>query len=145
MEGLTREFIAESQDGLDRMERGLTTLEARPNDPELIAEIFRAVHTIKGTTSFLGLQRLQTLAHAAEGLLSSLRSRRLAVCTDLITLLLQTTDRMRQILHLIKTTGGEGTRATDRHNPLLPPSTQHQAEAHRKTSAEPANARSASK
>ena len=51
---LTREFLIESQEGLDRMERGLTELEQRPRDGELLAEIFRAVHTIKGTTGFLG-------------------------------------------------------------------------------------------
>src|ERR1700744_4801778 len=51
---LTREFLIESQEGLDRMERCLTELAERPGDHELLAEIFRSVHTIKGTTGFLG-------------------------------------------------------------------------------------------
>ena len=54
MDDLTQEFLAESQEGLDRMERCLTELETRPEDAELLGEIFRAVHTIKGTTGFLG-------------------------------------------------------------------------------------------
>ena len=52
MDELTREFLIESLEGLDRMERCLTDLEERPEDTELLAEIFRSVHTIKGTTGF---------------------------------------------------------------------------------------------
>ncbi len=80
VDDLTKEFIAESQEGLDRMERCLTELEARPEDCEqLVGEIFRSVHTIKGTTGFLGFSRLEKLAHAGEHLLGSLREGRLAV------------------------------------------------------------------
>ncbi len=74
VDDLTQEFIAESRDGLDRMERCLTDLETRPQESQqLVAEIFRAVHTIKGTTGFLGFSRLEKLAHAGEHLLGSLR------------------------------------------------------------------------
>ena len=73
MDDLTREFLIESQEGLDRMERCLTDLEERPQDAGLIGEIFRSVHTIKGTTGFLGFKRLEKLAHAGENLLSLLR------------------------------------------------------------------------
>ncbi len=73
VEDLTEEFLAESQEGLERMELCLTELEKRPDDGELVAEIFRAVHTIKGTTGFLGLGRLEKLAHAGESLLGALR------------------------------------------------------------------------
>ena len=73
MDDLTREFLIESQEGLDRMERCLTDLEERPQDTELLAEIFRSVHTIKGTTGFLGFKRLEKLAHAGENLLGLLR------------------------------------------------------------------------
>ncbi len=53
MEDLTNEFIAESQERLERMELCRTELESRPEDGELVAEIFRAMHSIKGTTGFL--------------------------------------------------------------------------------------------
>jgi len=56
MDESTREFMIESQERLDRMERCLTDLEKRPDDAALIAEILPSVHTIKGTTGFLRIQ-----------------------------------------------------------------------------------------
>ncbi len=108
MDELTREFLIESQEGLDRMERGLTQLETRPSDPDLLAEIFRAVHTIKGTTGFLGFKRLEKLAHAGENLLSLLRDGKLAADGDVITGLLQLLDALRSILKAIEGEGAEG-------------------------------------
>jgi two-component system chemotaxis sensor kinase CheA len=120
VDDLTQEFIAESQDGLDRMERCLTELETRPQDSQpLVAEIFRAVHTIKGTTGFLGFNRLEKLAHAGEHLLGSLREGRLAVTGELISGLLRLLDGLRAILLLIEETGGEGTRASDEDSELI--------------------------
>jgi two-component system, chemotaxis family, sensor kinase CheA len=110
---LTQEFIAESVEGLDRMERCLTELEVRPEDGGLVAEIFRAVHTIKGTTGFLGFARLEKLAHAGENLLGALRDGAIGVDEDLISGLLRLMDGLRHILKLIEDTGGEGTRTTD--------------------------------
>ena len=78
MDDLRREFVIESQEGLDGMERCLTELETRPQDAALLAEIFRSVHTIKGTTGFLGYRRLEKLAHASENLLCLLREGKLA-------------------------------------------------------------------
>ncbi len=113
MDDLTKEFIAESQEGLERMELCLTELETRPNDAELVAEIFRAVHTIKGATGFLGFCRLQALSHAGESLLAALRDGKIAVTAALITGLLALLDRLRGILRLIEETGTEGERSTD--------------------------------
>jgi two-component system chemotaxis sensor kinase CheA len=119
VDDLTKEFIAESQEGLDRMERCLTELETRPDDAGLLGEIFRAVHTIKGTTGFLGFDRLEKLAHAGEHLLGSLRDGRLAVSSDLISGLLRLMDGLRAILTLIEETGGEGTRSGDEDGELI--------------------------
>jgi two-component system chemotaxis sensor kinase CheA len=119
VDDLTKEFIAESQEGLDRMEKCLTELEARPGDGELLGEIFRAVHTIKGTTGFLGFDRLEKLAHTGEHLLGSLRDGRLAVSSDLISGLLRLMDGLRAILALIEETGGEGTRSGDEDGELI--------------------------
>ncbi|MDE3105687.1 MAG: chemotaxis protein CheA [Acidobacteriota bacterium] len=119
MDDLTQEFLAESQEGLDRMERCLTELEAHPEDRSLITEIFRAVHTIKGTTGFLGFKRLEKLAHAGENLLGSLRDGRLLVNERLIDGLLQLKDGLRNILEIIGITGGEGTRAVDNDDSLI--------------------------
>jgi two-component system chemotaxis sensor kinase CheA len=116
---LTKEFLAESQEGLDRMERCLTDLELRPGDSELVGEIFRTVHTIKGTTGFLGFSRLEKLAHAGENLLGGLRDGKLAVTEALISGLLRLMDGLRNILKLIEDTGGEGTRASDDDSALI--------------------------
>jgi two-component system chemotaxis sensor kinase CheA len=107
MEELTREFLIESQEGLDRMEHCLTDLETRPGDTGLLAEIFRAVHTIKGTTGFLGFTRLEKLAHAGENLLALLRDGKLAAGGDVITGLLQLLDGLRLILKTIESEGSD--------------------------------------
>ncbi|HWW22265.1 MAG TPA: chemotaxis protein CheA [Edaphobacter sp.] len=120
MDDLTKEFIAESQEGLDRMERCLTELETRPGDSaQLVGEIFRSVHTIKGTTGFLGFERLEKLAHAGEHLLGSLREGKLTVTSDLISGLLRLMDGLRSILALIEATGSEGTRVGDEDSALI--------------------------
>ena len=119
MDELTKEFLAESLEGLDRMDRCLTDLEQRPGDKDLLAEIFRSVHTIKGTTGFLGFSRLERLAHAGETLLGSLRDGRLTVNPELVGGLLQLMDGLREILRLIEKTGKEGTRATDDDSALI--------------------------
>jgi two-component system chemotaxis sensor kinase CheA len=119
VEDLTKEFIAESQEGLERMELCLTELEKRPGDGELVAEIFRAVHTIKGTTGFLGFGRLERLAHAGENLLGALRDQMLAVTTELISGLLDLMDGLRKILRTIETKGTEGERSTDDDRELI--------------------------
>jgi two-component system chemotaxis sensor kinase CheA len=108
MDELTREFLIESQEGLDRMERCLTELETRPGDTGLLAEIFRSVHTIKGTTGFLGFKRLEKLAHAGENLLGLLRDAKLAADRPVITGLLQLLDGLRIILKTIESDGSEG-------------------------------------
>ncbi|WP_263353589.1 chemotaxis protein CheW [Acidicapsa acidisoli] len=114
MDELTREFLIESQEGLDRMERCLTDLEERPHDTELLADIFRSVHTIKGTTGFLGFKRLEKLAHAGENLLGLLRDGKLSANQPIITGLLQLLDALRGILRTIELENHEGE-AEDGH------------------------------
>jgi two-component system chemotaxis sensor kinase CheA len=113
MDELTREFLIESQEGLDRMERCLTDLEERPQDAGLIGDIFRSVHTIKGTTGFLGFKRLEKLAHAGENLLGLLREGKLTADRQLITGLLQLLDGLRSILKTIEADSNEGVGADD--------------------------------
>jgi two-component system chemotaxis sensor kinase CheA len=108
MDELTREFLIESQEGLDRMERCMTELEERPRDAGLIGEIFRSVHTIKGTTGFLGFKRLEALAHSGENLLGLLREGKLVAENSIITGLLQLLDGLRSILKNIETEASEG-------------------------------------
>jgi len=119
VDDLTKEFLAESNDGLERMGLCLTELEKRPEDGELVAEIFRAVHTIKGTTGFLGFRRLGMLAHTGEGLLAALRDRKVTVTSELISGLLALVDGLGTILRLIECTGIEGDRWTDDDTRLI--------------------------
>ena len=113
VDDLTKEFLAESIEGLDRVDQCLTELETRPADAELLGEIFRAVHTIKGATGFLGLGRLERLAHAGEYLLGRLRDGAVKATPTVISGLLQLMDGLRAILSLIERTGGEGVRRSD--------------------------------
>ena len=108
LDELTREFLIESQEGLDRMERCLTELEERPTDASLIGDIFRSVHTIKGTTGFLGFKRLEKLAHAGENLLGQLREGKLLADAPTITGLLKLLDGLRSILKSIEVESTEG-------------------------------------
>src|SRR6202522_2318390 len=108
LDELTREFLIESQEGLDRMERCLTELEERTQDAALLADIFRSVHTIKGTTGFLGFKRLEKLAHAGENLLGLLRDGKLVAQPHIISGLLELLDGLRCILSNIESDGDEG-------------------------------------
>jgi two-component system chemotaxis sensor kinase CheA len=108
MDELTREFLIESQEGLDRMERCLTGLERSPGDAALIAEIFRSVHTIKGTTGFLGYKRLEKLAHAGENLLGLLREGKIPANAVVVTTFLELIDALRFILRSIEADESEG-------------------------------------
>jgi two-component system, chemotaxis family, sensor kinase CheA len=128
MDELTREFLIESQEGLDRMERCLTDLETRPADAALLAEIFRSVHTIKGTTGFLGFKRLEKLAHAGENLLGLLRDGKLAVSAPIITGLLHLLDGLRSILRIIEAEGNEGAGAGPETGPEADPDAGPDAE-----------------
>ncbi len=105
---LIQEFLAESADGLDRMERCLTELERRVGDRELVAEIFRVLHTLKGATGFLGFARLERMAHAGESLLGAVRDGQVRVSSGLVTVLLMLLDELRGVLRRVATTGNEG-------------------------------------
>jgi len=89
------------------MERCLTELEEHPKDSELLDDIFRSVHTIKGTTGFLGHSRLESLSHAGENLLGMLRDGKLLATAEIVSALLHLMDGMRTILRSIETAGNE--------------------------------------
>jgi two-component system chemotaxis sensor kinase CheA len=102
------EFLMESHENLDQIDRDLVELEQEPNSRDLISRIFRAIHTIKGTSGFLAFSRLETLAHAGESLLSRLRDGVQPVTPETITTLLATIDGVRSLLAAIEQNGNEG-------------------------------------
>jgi two-component system chemotaxis sensor kinase CheA len=101
------EFLMESHENLDQIDRDLADLEQDPHSRDLISRIFRAIHTIKGTSGFLAFSRLETLAHAGESLLSRLRDGVQPVTPQTITTLLATIDGVRSLLAAIEETGSE--------------------------------------
>jgi len=102
------EFLLESHENLDQIDRDLVSLEQEPDSRDLISRIFRAIHTIKGTSGFLAFSRLEKLAHAGESLLSKLRDGVMPVTPSTITTLLATIDGVRSILSSIEETQSEG-------------------------------------
>src|SRR5690349_12119254 len=98
----------ESHENLDQIDRDLVSLEQEPDSRDLISRIFRAIHTIKGTSGFLAFSRLEKLAHAGESLLSKLRDGVMPVTPATITTLLATIDGVRSILASIEETQAEG-------------------------------------
>ena len=108
MDDLTQEFLAESNENLDRFEGDLVKLERDPGSKELLSGIFRGIHSIKGACGFLGFQKLEALAHAGENLLSKLRDGELELTKEIGSVLLETGDGIRQMLQAIGATGTDG-------------------------------------
>jgi len=104
---IVAEFLMESHENLDQIDRDLVDLEQEPNSRELISRVFRAIHTIKGTSGFLAFGRLERLTHAGESLLSRLRDGVQPVTPATITTLLATIDGVRSLLAAIEEHGDE--------------------------------------
>src|ERR1700724_2375920 len=97
MDDLLREFLTETNERLDVVDVELVRFEQDPNNANILANIFRLMHTIKGTCGFLGLPRLEALAHAAETLMGKFRDG-MPVTGAAVTLILSTIDRIKQLL-----------------------------------------------
>jgi two-component system chemotaxis sensor kinase CheA len=105
---ILREFLIESNENLNRLDSEIIELEQRPQDKQLLASVFRTIHTIKGTCGFLGFPLLERIAHQAESLLSLLRSGERQLSGRLVALILECLDAIRKILASIEATGKEG-------------------------------------
>lgn len=108
MNDVIREFLLETHENLAQLDTDLVALEKEPTEKNTLARVFRNLHTVKGSAGFLGLTKLQSVAHAAENLLSRLRSGELTFNPPIATALLRTVDAIRQILSGIETDGSEG-------------------------------------
>jgi two-component system chemotaxis sensor kinase CheA len=98
MDDLLPDFLTETNESLAELDVALVRLEQVPDDAETLAAIFRLVHTIKGTCGFLGLPRLERVAHAAENVLGRVRDGALSVTPGLVTAILAALDRVKEIL-----------------------------------------------
>ena len=112
MDDLLREFLTETNESLNLVDAELVRFEQEPNNGAILGNIFRLVHTIKGTCGFLALPRLETLTHAAETLMGKFRDG-MPVTAEAVTLILSTIDRIKSILDAIEKSeqepsGGDG-------------------------------------
>ncbi|VAV90886.1 Signal transduction histidine kinase CheA / CheY-like domain, partial [hydrothermal vent metagenome] len=107
MDDLLNEFLTETMESIDVVDVELVTLEQDPTNKPILDNIFRLVHTIKGTCGFLGLPRLETVAHAGENVLGKYRDGELVVTSDSVTLILAALDRIKEILAALEATQEE--------------------------------------
>jgi len=107
MDDLLADFLTETNEGLASLDAALLQLERNPANGAVLSEVFRTVHTIKGTCGFLGLPRLEGVAHAAENVLGLWRDGSLPVTPAGITLILSAADRFKQIVAGLEATGNE--------------------------------------
>jgi len=107
MDDLLTEFLTETVESLDNLDVEIVRLEQNPNDPELLGNIFRLVHTIKGTCGFIGLSRLESVAHAGENVLGNFREGVQEVTPEAVSLILAALDRIKEIVAVLEETEAE--------------------------------------
>lgn len=107
MDDLLSEFLTETAESMDVLDTELIKLEQNPNDQAILSNIFRLVHTIKGTCGFLGLPRLEAVAHASENVLGRIRDGELEVSPGAVSLVLESLDQIKLILKGLEETEAE--------------------------------------
>jgi len=107
VDDLLQEFLTETTESMDTLDVELVQLEQNPNDPNLLGNIFRLVHTVKGTCGFLGLPRLEAVAHAGENVLGKVRDGVLTVTPEAVSLVLESLDRIKELLAALEATEHE--------------------------------------
>jgi two-component system chemotaxis sensor kinase CheA len=113
MDDLLQEFLAETAESLASLDTELVRLERQPDDAETLSAVFRLVHTIKGTCGFLGLPRLERLAHAGEDVLGGFRDGSVAVTPDAVSAVLACIDGIRTLVTFLEATGAEPAGSDD--------------------------------
>lgn len=110
---IIREFLVESYENLNQLDQDLVELEDRPRDVQLLSQIFRTVHTIKGTAGFLAFETLERVTHVGENLLVALRDGELEMNGYIASALLRLVDTTREILSNIESSSTEGDESYD--------------------------------
>ena len=104
---IVQEFLVESHENLDQLDRDLVALEADPGSRDLLSSIFRTIHTIKGTSGFLAFNRLEKVTHVGESLLARLRDGAQAMTPETTDALLRMVDVVRDLLSIIEDTSSD--------------------------------------
>ena len=110
---LFADFIAEAKEHLETIEPNLLELEKTPDNLALLNDIFRPMHSLKGASGFLGLNRINRLAHKAENILDELRKGAMVVTPDIMDVILESTDALRQMIENLEDSNSEGDVETD--------------------------------
>jgi two-component system chemotaxis sensor kinase CheA len=105
---ILREFVLETHENLALLDDDLLKLEKNPTEKNTLAQVFRTLHSVKGTAGFMGLVKLQAVSHASESLLSRLRAGEMRFSPTIATALLRVVDAIREMLAQIEATGDEG-------------------------------------
>ncbi len=108
MDEFIQEFLVEGGELLDQLDRDFVEFEKNPNSKELVARIFRAVHTLKGTGGTIGLEKIEAINHAGESVLSRVREGELSLNAEITSALLRMIDLNRQLFASLESTGQEG-------------------------------------
>lgn len=106
MEEIIGEFITEAEEALDRIDPLFVELESRGYDKEILNDIFRSVHTLKGAAGFLGFQTIVDVAHRAESILKKMRDGEITVKTSYIDIIFKSIDMLRLLIGHIKKKDG---------------------------------------
>lgn len=104
---ILQEFLAESWGNLGQLDTEIVSLEKEPANADLLASIFRTIHTIKGTCGFIGLTNLGNVTHSAENVLGKMRDGVLDVSPGAISLILEAVDVVKELLEGLEATGEE--------------------------------------
>ena len=107
LDEIIEDFLVESTEALDQLDEEFVELEKSPRSQELLGSIFRTVHTIKGTASFLDFHRLEKVAHAGENVLSLLRDGELLLDAPMTSTLLEMVDAVRDTVEVIRGSGSD--------------------------------------
>ncbi len=105
---LFADFITEAKEHLETIEPNLLELEKAPDNLALLNDIFRPMHSLKGASGFLGLNRINTLAHKSENILDELRKGSMQVTSEIMDVILASTDALRQMIDNLEATNSEG-------------------------------------
>lgn len=107
MKEIVESFIVETKEILEKLDFDLVTLESKPNDTDLLNEIFRGFHTIKGTSGFLGLEKLSHVTHKSEDILNKLRKGTVVLDSSIMDGILKAFDKINELMDVIETTKSE--------------------------------------
>jgi len=102
---ILNDFLTETTEMIDGLDQKFVELETQPDNKDLLNEIFRAMHSMKGSAGFLGFSHLVDITHRAESILNKLRQGEMAVVPEIITVILETVDTVKMIMTEIRTSG----------------------------------------